>query len=517
MPQLLKELIVILAIAAVTFRLAKPLAVRFMLEEDFSRRRNVWFVLTVAAFASPSFWLFAPIAAVTLAWAGRKDSNPIALYLMLLHVVPPVPVEIPVVGITSLFELDIYRLLSFFVLIPAIWRLRARQDPDRIHGFQMMDYLLLGYGLLQIVLYVPADLPNHAITPDSFTNVLRRALLFFVDSYVLYFAISRTCSNARTIIEAQAAYCIACAVMSLIAGFEAVRQWVLYADLTMLWNPLTPAWTLYTMRADSIRVFASAGMPLALGYLLAIAFGFWLHLQRHFESKVARLCVALLFWVGLVAAYSRGPWIGAVLIYFVFAALGPRARSRFFKATFAALLAAAVISVTPLGERIAKVFPFLGGSVDDFNVTYRQRLATRSWELIQGHPFFGDQMALQKMGDLRQGQGIIDLVNSYAGVALCYGIVGLTLFCGFILAGLLKAYRYSSATKFTDPEFSLLGASLAACIIGTLAMIENCSFILGYEKMFYVLAAFATAYAHAGISAARAANGARATRRKKHS
>jgi hypothetical protein len=369
MLQLLKELIVILAIAAVTFRLAKPLALRFMLEADFSRRRNVWFVLTIAAFASPSFWLFALIAAATLAWAARKDSNPIALYLMLLHVVPSVPVEIPVVGITSLFALDIYRLLAFFVLIPAIWRLRARQDPDRIYGLQIMDYLLLGYGLLQITLYVPPDVSNYAIAPDSATNMLRRALLFFVDTYVLYFAISRTCSNARTIIEAQAAYCIACAVMSLTAGFELVRRWLLYADLTVLWNPLTPGWALYTLREDSIRVSASSGVALALGYLLAIAFGFWLHLQRRFHSKTQRLSVAMLFWVGLIGSYSRGPWIGAVLIYFVFAALGPRATSRFFKATFVAVFAAAVISVTPLGDRIAKVLPFFGGAVDDFNVT----------------------------------------------------------------------------------------------------------------------------------------------------
>jgi hypothetical protein len=511
---LVKELIVILAISTVIFRLAKPIALRFMSQEDFSRRRNVWFVMTAAAFLSPSFWLFVAIAALLLWWAGRKDSNPIALYLMLLHVIPSVPMEIPVVGITSLFEVDNYRLLSFFVLIPAIFRVRRNQDPDRIRGLKMMDYLLLGYGVLVVALFVPADLASHEITPDSFTSVLRRALLFFVDTYVLYFAISRTCSSARSIVEAQAAYCLACVVMSVIAGFESLKHWLLYADLALSWNPLTPAWSLYTLRADSIRVSASSGMPLALGYLLAVAFGFWLHLQRHIDSKVQRIGIALLFWIGLIAAYSRGPWIGAVLIYFVFAALGPRAPSRFFKAAFMAILAAVVVSMTPVWDRVAKVLPFLGGQVDDYNVIYRQRLAARCWELIQSHPFFGDQLALQEMGDLRQGQGIIDLVNSYASVALFYGLIGFSLFAGFILAALLKAYRYTQATKKTDPELSLLGASIFACIAGTLLMIENTSFILGYEKMFYILAAFAAAYAQVVTVTQKATRTQRALRKK---
>jgi O-antigen ligase len=376
-----------------------------------------------------------------------------------------------------------------------------------------MDYLLLAYGVLQIVLFVPADVPSHEIIPDSFTSMLRRALLFFVDTYVLYFAISRTCSSARSIRDALAAYCLSSAVMSLVGGFEGARHWLLYADLNMRWDPLAHGWALYTMRGDEIRAWASSGMPLALGYLLAVAFGFWLHLQRYIRSTPQRSVVALIFWVGLMAAYSRGPWIGGVAIYFISAALGPRAPSRFFKATAVAVLAAAVVSVTPLGNRIVNALPFLGGSVDTFNITYRQRLAARSWELIQGHPFFGDQMALQKMGDLRQGQGIIDLVNTYANVGLDYGLIGLSLFVGFILAGLFRAYRYCKATKLSDPEFSLLGASLVACIAGTLLMIENSSFILGYEKMFYVLAAFAAAYAHAGVVSARAARDSRLNQR----
>ena len=51
----MKALIVVLAIAATIFHLAKPIALQFLSREDFSRRRPVWFALTAVGFASPKF------------------------------------------------------------------------------------------------------------------------------------------------------------------------------------------------------------------------------------------------------------------------------------------------------------------------------------------------------------------------------------------------------------------------------------------------------------------------------
>jgi O-Antigen ligase len=496
-----KAMIVVLGIAAVIFRFAKPIALRFSSEQDFSRRRNVWFAMTVTAFLSPNFWLFALVAIPLLAWAGRRDTNPVALYLLLLQVIPAIPVNVPMVGMSYLISIDNYRLLSFCVLIPTALRLRRSKDPARIHGLQAMDYALLAYGAVQTFLFVPPDLPDHTILHDSVTDFLRRTFLFFVDTYVLYFVVSRSCSNRRAIAEAQAAFCLSCAVMAAVAVFENVRHWLLYTDIAIRWSGYNAlAEMSYVMRGDTLRAQASTGHALALGYLLAIAFGFWLYLQRHIPSSRSRIAVVLVLWLGLLAAYSRGPWIGAVAIYFAFAALGPRAIPQLFKAIGVALLIAGAISLSPLGDRIVSVLPFLGGAVDSGNLTYRQRLAERSWELIQEHPVFGDQLAFTKMEDLRQGQGIIDMVNTYAGIALFDGLVGLSLFVAFILMGLIKTFRTARRMTQADPDLALLGVCLGSCILGALLMIENCSFIMGIEKMFYVLAGFAAAYTHLGRS-----------------
>jgi O-Antigen ligase len=494
----IRALIVILAIAAAVFRVAKPIAVLFTTASDFSRRRNIWFALTLTAFLSPNFWLFALVAAPLLLWAGQKDTNPVALYLLLLHVVPPIEVDIPVVGINQLFSLDNYRLLAFCVLIPAAWRLWRSKEPVAIRGTKSMDVLLLAFGAMQIVLFVPPDLPGHVILHDSPTNVLRRAFLFFVDVYVLYFVVSRSCSNRRALAEAMAALCLSCAIMAAIAVFESVRRWLLYASIAQHWIPEIGGffYTFYTFRGTSLRAQVSSGHPLALGYLLAIALGFWLYLQSYVRTARARIAGLILWWLGLWAAYSRGPWIGGVVIYFSFAAMSPRALGRFVKAAGIAILLVGIIGVTPIGDRLISVLPYMGHTVDSANVLYREKLATRSWELIQENPFFGDQYVLSKMDDLRQGMGIIDLVNTYADIALHYGLVGLSLFLGFIWVGAFKTYRLTRQLAKSDRDLAFLGASLVACVLGTLLMIGTTSFFHGYAKLFYVLAGLTAAFVH---------------------
>jgi hypothetical protein len=495
----MKELIVILAIAAATFALAKPIALRFSAPVDFARRRNVWLALTIIAFLSPNFWIFALFAAPIYVWAGRKDSNPIAAYLLLMHVVPPVPIDIPTIGISQLFTLDNYRLLSFCVLIPTALRARRSIDRKRTSDSRMTDLLLFAFGVVQIALFVPPDLPDHVILQDSPTNVLRRAFLVFIDIFVLYYAISRSCSDRRKIADAEAAFCVSAGIMSLVATFEHLRTWLLYKGLALRWNPLDTNFLMaWLFRGSSwLRTQASAGHPLVLGFLLAIAFGFLLYLQSRDTLRV-RLMTGIVFLCGMVVTYSRGPWIGAILIFLAYSALKPRAVSRLFKAAFLIAIVLGLIGQSSVGEKIMNSLPFAAGGQPDATLLYRQRLADRSFELMRAHPYFGDQLAIQKMEDLRQGQGIIDIVNTYIGVALFTGWVGLALFLGFILSASMGAYRVAKSTISTDLDGGLLGFNILACIVGVLFMIADCSLIFGVEKMLYVLIALAAAYARQG-------------------
>ena len=120
----LKALVVVFTIAAIVFAVARPVCLRFMAENDFVRRRNIWFALTITAFVSPNFWLFAAVALPLLAWGASKDPNPVAFYMLVYCIIPPIiSFEIPVVGINALFRMNYLRVLAFAILIPVAWRL----------------------------------------------------------------------------------------------------------------------------------------------------------------------------------------------------------------------------------------------------------------------------------------------------------------------------------------------------------------------------------------------------------
>jgi O-antigen ligase len=496
-----KELIVVLGISAIGFLFLKPIALQFTAEADFNRRRNLWFILTCVGFISPNIWLYLLVAAPLMWRAGRKDSNPIALYLVLLHVIPPVAVSIPFPGINTLFEISNYRLLSLCVLIPTIWRLRKDTAARDVRGLEGMDVLLLAFGALQILVFIRPDTPTAFLLHDSATNLLRRVFLFSIDIYALYYAVSRSCSSKAKIVDAMAAFCVVCCVMALEAVFETVKHWLLFQGLALQFSPGDVGMRLaYLLRDGVLRAQASAGHPLALGYLLAVAFGFWLYLRPQMESRLRRAAIAIILGAGLVAAYSRGPWIGAITIYLVRIALDPRAFGRLARATAGVIVVSGVIALTPIGHRIATVLPFLGGSVDVGDLDYRQRLAGISWNLVMNHPFFGDQDFISKMQEMRQGQGIIDIVNTYAGTALEYGLVGLGLFVGFMLLAMIKGYRFMRDIRDRDGDLARLGSCMLACIMGTMLMIYNSSFVFGYEKMFYVLAGLTAAYCRYGMT-----------------
>lgn len=498
MPVTLKELLIVGLLAAVTFRVAKALAPSFIPANDFARRRNTWFVLTVVSFIAPNFWIYALVAIPAMFIAGRKDSNPSALYMLLLQVVPPVSVPVPMIGMASLFNISNYLLLSFFVMTPLALRF-YRSKKSRGGGLDRLDYLLLAFGILNSILYMHAESPAGGIYPGSITESMRRLFLFIFGVFVPYFAMSRGVRTREQLLDVMATFCLNCALLAVIGVFESARHWLLFAELAAHWGgDAIPLYQLYVTRGSSLRAMASTGNSMALGHMLVVAFGFWLYLMPRMQSPRWRIGGIALIWSGLMAAYTRGAWIGGVIVYFVFTALKPRALSKLMKATALTLLITVPILLSPLGERITSVLPFFGGKVDTFNVVYRERLFDRSWEVIKASPLLGDPAAMLKMQDLRQGEGIIDLVNTYMTILLENGFVGMALFLSFILIALRRAWAASRKNRVADPDLSLLGASLVACIVTTLVIIENGSFIGVTVVLFYSLAALAVGYASIG-------------------
>jgi hypothetical protein len=496
----LKALVVVLGIAAAVFHALKPTVLRFCDAADFARRRNVWFGLTIAGFLSPSFWIYAVVAAPVMLWAGKKDSNPISLFLLLCFVVPPDTFDVP-----GVFAFDNLRLLSLFLLLPAAIRFRGRPEERRQPKWALVSFCLVGFWILETLVFLPPDLPDHTILADSVTNVLRRALLFFLDGYVVFWVTLRTLVTRRAIQETLVVFCLNCCVLATLACFETVRHWLLFTSITFDWASVS---TEYNMRGGALRALVSSGGPLSLGYMLAIAFGFWQYLKIGEPSRLRSIGVDIVLWLGLLASYARGPWLGAFAIYVFYLALSPGAFKSILKAVILGGALVALVLSLPIGTRILQGLPMFGGSVNTDTIDYRSRLLHRSIELILDSPFFGDQLAFLKMEDLRQGQGIIDLTNTYLQVALDYGLIGLALFSGVLIFATAKTWRLSRRLVRSDRDDGMLGICLVACGLGTIFMLADNSFMLAYEMFYFVLAGLMGAYVNAARSIPVAASNA---------
>lgn len=487
MLQSIKNLIVVLLIATVIFRLTKPIMLIYSPEKDFLRRRTIWYALTVSAFLTPSAWLYGAIAVPLLIVMTRKDSNPAALYLFVLHVTPGVAINVPVIGSVST-----QFMLTISILIPAAYRLLHSKNDSRIRGLHSMEWLLLGYVVLTAALYIHQLAPDGTFYPSTPFDFLRRLFFIFLKIFVPYFVISRLNCSRAAILDSVASFWLPCVLMAAIAIFESLRGWLLYQVVPWNWGAVGGV---FLVRGESLRAMASSGHPLALGYLLAVAFGFWLYLQRGVTSKLARLAFGTLLWLGLFAAYSRGPWMCALVIFFLFAAQRPGAASAIAKSLFVGAIAATVVAVSPLGQKIASVIPFFGGHIDSGNIDYRERLWNRGWDVIWQSPFFGDQYAMTKMQDLRQGEGIIDFINMYIAELISTGFVGLSVFLSVMFIGIYSAWVSSRRIRRVDEEFGLLGGSLVACLWGTLFL-----WAFGGPDLdvVWALVALASAYAFIG-------------------
>ena len=99
-----------------------------------------------------------------------------------------------------------------------------------------------------------------------------------------------------------------------------------------------------------------------------------------------------------------------------------------------------------------------------------------SWELIKQNPWFGDQFVFRRMEELRQGQGIIDIVNGYLFTALFHGLAGLAMLLAFFGASLLRGLHGHVTWSREDAVLGPMSASLVACVIGTLVFIATAGF-----------------------------------------
>lgn len=488
MPESLRALVIVLVCAMFVFAAVRvPACGVAMRDDDFRRRRVAWFVVTLAAFLSYNFWIFIVTAGVWLVHSARREGNAMALYFFLLFAVPSISSEITGLGIVQhFFAINWLRLLSMAILLPA-WLVLRRDPRSAAFGSLNTDRFLLAFLAIALLLQ---------LTVDTFTNTLRFGLYAFLDVFLPYYVASRSLRTLAEIREALMAFVIAALLMVPVALFEFARTWLLYGGLNDALGVPNSGIGSYLMRDDLLRAMASVQHPIALGYVMALALGLLVYLRRSVQSGTAWMLAMAALVAGLLAPVSRGPWLGALAIAVTLVATGPDALRRLLMLGIGGAAAFALALLSPFGDKLIGLLPFIG-DVETENIDYRHRLLEVAVQLIADNPWFGafDYMYSAEIQELKQGQGIIDIVNTYVAIGLNNGLVGLSMFVLFFTAALLGVLRGMVGQEDRDGEVHLLGQTILACVAGILLMIFTVSSISVIPAVYWSMGGVCVAYA----------------------
>lgn len=503
MPEYVRSLVVVSLIAAAVFLALKRSFSPLMPPGAYQRRCMLFLALSVCGFLAPGFWFYAVPASLLIVLASRREGNVPALFFALLFAVPPAPGLVPGFGLVNyLLMVDHPRLLTLVLLLPAaiaLWRKPSRR------GVSGPDKLFAGYILLQAALVFSRS--------ASFTNGLREVVNLFLTLVLPYYVMSRAFTNLAQFKDAAASFCLSGAVLGAIAMFESSKNWLLYRSLLDRWATDTGS-GLYLVREGFVRASASTGHPIVLGYVLSVALVCLLALRGQLRTGLQKNLALALIVGGILATFSRGPWLGAAAAVFAYWATANASRVR---------IGVVVAAIAGLAFLFDMQFGFLSAltRVDQSTVDYRAELLSKSLEVFGENPWLGSDQFLERLAakGMLQGQGIVDVVNTYLGVALSTGVLGLTFFlCLFttLLLSIWKSRRKYAATEVQglthdalpataagatkpsgDSSFSpyLTARMLLAALLGTLVTIATASSVLLIPWVYWAWVGMAVAYA----------------------
>lgn len=465
----LKSLAVILPVGIAILLLFRGAFAEHFEALSYRRFGVAWGLVTLAAFLSPSIWIYLLALALVTQWAIAGSPRPAAaraiLFLGLLMAVPNVPVSIAGIGgIANLFPIGHVRALTLLLLVPAVIG-TLRERGEHRFGTLAIDWFAIGYITLELWLNAPHG---------TATTLARHGFLEVIDMLLPLWALGRALGRRADLQASLLAFTVAGLIVAALAVVETLKTWPLFVAVEQAWGT---NWTLtvFLRRADMLRAQGPLGHSLVMGLTMVVLLGAWLWARRFVQQRPLVLLGWLVMLGGLWASLARGAWLGAVLLLVLLLALGPRPLLRLGWLGLAGVVAVLAVLNLPLLEPMVRFLPFIG-DIDSQNVDYRAQLLEVSLALLEQSPWFGVPGYMSYMEELRQGQGIIDIVNSYLAVALGFGLVGLSLFLAVFLSAIWKLMAVRRRFG-PDDDAGQLAAHLLAVILSVMAVIATVSSI----------------------------------------
>lgn len=482
MPEIYRTFIVVFGLGFATFWVAGKNLPTFLSRKEFDKWRNLWLSIVIIGFFSPDIWFFSLILIAFLAiFIPKSLEERLPLYFLVLFILPELKTPIPgIFGINQFFELSYPRLLALcFFLIPFLTRRKKNKF------YSSVDKWVILYLIIIISL-------NFRDT--SFTNALRELFILMLDIFLPFFFISKSVRTLDQLNRIMFALFIGLMPILLIGCFESLKHWKLYGAVL---NSLTEAIDVYDVRSGTLRASGPFSSPLVLGFISVASLGIFLYLKPFFRNKKMANLFGIVIVFCLISTLARGSWLGGGVLAYIFLSTG---RSVLKSSLFLSLIAGAsftLLNMTEYGKKLIDLIPFVGNSRSD-TIEYRERLLENAWIVFQKNPMFGSTKFLEteEMESMRQGQGIIDLVNAYIQVALPYGGIGVFVFVVIFLGLLIGCYRTMKTLPVVEVELIRMGRALFATLVSALFIIFTVSSIDYIPVMYWSLAGIMSVYIH---------------------
>jgi len=483
----LKVLFFILPLGGMVFWLASKHSKDIVSRREITRWRNLWFFIQTTAFVSPNIWIFYFVVAFScMFFVPKTPEGRITTYALLLSSLPFLPATIPGGGIIEhFFILNFPRVLTIFLLVPLYFTLKSIVPRAQLRSPQPADKFVILFTLLIALLWLRGD---------SLTNVVRQLFLMGLDYLIPYFVISRCINSTQFMRKVLLALFISISISAIIGVFETVKDWHIYNHLV---NHLLDAKRLhgFDVRGGFLRAAATFMSPIVLGYVITIALGLFLYLSPIINNKNFSRFIFLGLIIALLATVSRGPWVGFAALSIIYVLISPAPLKGISKLAIGLFAFLPILLATDIGQKLIDLLPFIG-SIRSDTVDYRSQLFDMSMIVIQRNPLLGsiNFMETAEMISMTQGQGIIDIVNTYLRITLTYGYAGLSLFLSIFIVLLIHIHKTIRRAKKEDPDTANMGRMLFSVLCAIMLIIYTVSSIDYIPHYYWLIFALSSAY-----------------------
>jgi O-antigen ligase len=438
--------------------------------------RRVWQIVLLGVVASylsqlPAVFLLviAGLGIYAAAITHHGPAGKIGIYLLLACTLPPINLHLGGFGgINYLLDLDHRRVLSMVLLTWAAIEIAATKSTPRATSFVWIDLLVVGYQALRFALQMPHS---------TFTTQARILVESTFDILLPYFVVTRGLRSMADLRFVGGHLFVGITFAAAVACTETLLQHNLFSGLQSIYNVKWQL-TYALMRGSLIRVQATMPQPIILAFLLlfGIGLGYWFKGQQWRRPAVFALFATIA--IAEITTFSRGPWLGAAVILLAFLAMRHLSAAAFKAACVALVMGGVALKLAGADQQIVTVLGAIFGSeqADISSIEYRRELLDTSLALIKQSPWLGVPNYAAQMQSLRQGEGIIDVVNTYVAILLDAGAIGLAVYLLPLLIvanRLISAVRRSASGSLDDG--SRFAVAMVALILGCLFSIFTTS------------------------------------------